>query len=526
MRWEEKALVPELPQKITQGESAQESAQESESAKKPAEEAVLNYIVVHNGSSVHVAGNDDEHDHHGVDEIDQRNQIMYDGASAKSDSTGSTISCYSGVHVQFMLSADEMRFTEFVRLCVIFTSIHTISASVSFFSSMYPVLIKDEQQTHTRNSTVDAFVLTSNIMEIDISSAFFVLCGFFCAYTVTNLNSENMGVLYSVIAINILVDVWLATLISIVFGSLFHVLRGTFAAHNVLLTFIEGLTCLRTLELNQSPEKMHSLNPTSWPVMCLLYCFLVTPWTMSSNKRLHSCYPKAGLTMLIVNSLLPIVTISLFALLHEDTNIFFINSTHFGYRILEFNLGICFFTCIQTYPHASTHFTYAVKYLYVAVICTFLLTWWAQLGTPVVSYYGTCIRMYYFSPCIKVHHGLLMRGCFLGVTLISHIVLSIKQPVVLPQEVDEALSTRHGILLANSMSTVVFIWPMCYVVHILLELNFNESLVQENASIFVLIVPCMTWGLCLLWNRTWKCLVADSMLRILYKIITRCIKKV
>jgi len=34
--------------------------------------------------------------------------------------------------------------------------------------------------------------------------------------------------------------------------------------------------------------------------------------------------------MLIVNSLLPIVTISLFALLHEDTNIFFINSTpHF-----------------------------------------------------------------------------------------------------------------------------------------------------------------------------------------------------
>jgi len=235
-----------------------------------------------------------------------------------------------------------MHFTEFVRLCVIVTSIHTISASVSFFSSLYPVLLTDEQKTHTINSTVDAFVLTSNVMAIDFSSAFFVICGFFCAYTVTNLDSENMGMLYTVISLNILVDVWLATLVSVIFGSIFHIMRGTFAAHNVLLAFIEGITCLRTLEMSQSPEKMHSLNPTSWPVMCLLYCFLLTSWTMTSNKRIHSCYPRAGLSMLIVNSMLPIRTISLFALLHENTNIFFINSTHFGYRILEFNLGICF----------------------------------------------------------------------------------------------------------------------------------------------------------------------------------------
>ncbi len=78
---------------------------------------------------------------------------------------------------------------------------------------------------------------------------------------------------------------------------------------------------------------------------------------MSSNNRLHGCYPRAGLFLLLVNALVPIVTISLFALLHEDTNIFFINSTHFGYRLLEYNIGICFFMCVQKYPVICTKFT-------------------------------------------------------------------------------------------------------------------------------------------------------------------------
>jgi hypothetical protein len=92
-------------------------------------------------------------------------------------------------------------------------------------------------------------------MEIDISSAFFVLCGFFCAYTVSNLKLENNRMLLSVmITLNILVDVWLGTLVSMVLGSLYHLIRGTFTSHDVLLTFLEGMTCLRTLEITKSPR--------------------------------------------------------------------------------------------------------------------------------------------------------------------------------------------------------------------------------------------------------------------------------
>jgi hypothetical protein len=145
--------------------------------------------------------------------------------------------------------------------------------------------------------------------------------------------------------------------------------------------------------------------------------------------------------------------------------------------------------------------------------------------------YSSCVLLRNMHPYVllfSLHSSssrILMRGCFLGVTLISHIVLSIKQNLILDQTRDDTFSSRHGILLANSMSTVVFIWPMCYVVHILLEMNFSESQVHENASILVLIVPCITWGLSLLWSRTWKCLVVDTLLRILYKIIARFSKK-
>ena len=129
---------------------------------------------------------------------------------------------------------------------------------------------------------------------------------------------------------------------------------------------------MRTLELSQALQAMHSLNPTSWPVMCLLYAFLLTPWTMTSNDRLHACYPRAGLLLLLVNAIVPIVTISLFALVHEDTNIFSVNSTHFGYRLLEFNVGVCFFACSlrQVHTRCEVHAPPVVAVTFLLAVCS------------------------------------------------------------------------------------------------------------------------------------------------------------
>jgi hypothetical protein len=440
------------------------------------------------------------------------------------DERASVSSCESGLswmEMRFQLHADAVRFSQFVQLSVIFASMYSMTASIAFFSSLYPV---DKSQLQ-RHSTVDAFLLTSAIIAIDISSAFFVVTGFFCAYTLTNVNSSDITMLFRIVVLHTVIDIWLATLLSVIFGSIFHILRGTFSPHDITLTMIEGITCLRTFELSQSPDAMHSLNPTSWPVLCLLYCFVLTPWTMSSNHRLHSCYPRAGLLLLLVNAIVPIVTISLFALLHEDTNIFFINSTHFGYRLLEFNMGVCFFACIQSYPVASTKFTHAVQYLHPIVSVTFLLVWWAQLGTSVQANYGTCIRMYFFSPCIQMHHGFLMRGCFLGITLLSKIMLSSKEISMFDVISHGNIINSQGAWLASGVTSVVLIWPACYIVHIVLELNFNVSLVHENASLLVIIVPVITWAVASLWNNTWKLSVVNSMDKTIDRLVACCIRK-
>lgn len=424
---------------------------------------------------------------------------------ADADSVSSSGSSSSWLEVRFQQQGDAKRFVEFLRLCILFAAIHTVSAATSFFSSLYPV----QPGAPARHSAVDAFLASSNIMAIDISSAFFVVTGFFCAFTVANINSADIKTLYKIVLLNTLLDAWLATLLSIVFGSLFHLMRHAFAVHDIALTALEGFTCLRTLELRQDPTAMHSLNPSAWPVMCVLYAFLLTPWTMSSNNRLHGCYPSAGLFLLLVNALVPIVTISLFALLHEDTNIFFINSTHFGYRLLEYNIGICFFMCVQKYPVICTKFTYAVTCLYPLVTVIFLLLWWAQLGTPVAPSYGTCIRMYYFSPCVQMHHGFLMRGCFLGITLLCKITLSQQQTqdTILHNEVLHST----GIWLASSVSSVLFIWPACYILHIILEINFSLTLVHENATLLVVLVPVITFMLSWLWNHTWKIPIVSAI---------------
>ena len=120
--------------------------------------------------------------------------------------------------------------------------------------------------------------------------------------------------------------------------------RSLVDLHHSLLTLLEGFTCLRAFEISQAWDSMHSLNPTSWPVLCLLYAFMITPCSLSSNERLRKCHPQAGSVLMLCNACVPILTISLFALVRDDTNIFFMNSTHVGYRILEFNLGSCFYT--------------------------------------------------------------------------------------------------------------------------------------------------------------------------------------
>lgn len=447
-----------------------------------------------------------------LEELALEQHQVSDGVSDCVSATSSRASTTSWFEVQFQLSGDAVRFKLFVRICLVFTWMYTVSACISFFSSLYIVSEKDTLSKPLRSSNVDTLVMISNIMVIDITSALFVVVGFFASFMLSNIIKADAFELTKIVVIYTVLDVWLCTIFSAVAGGIFHLTRQAFHTQDILITLLEGLSCLRVFEVSQNRQSMHSLNPTAWPVLCLLWAFVLTPLTMAGNERIFRCLPQFACTILLSNVCMPIVVISLFALFRDDTNIFFINATHTGYRILEYNVGVLFYFFSQKYPHATVKTIAVFQIIFFPVVTVFAFVWWAQIGIPIHPDLGTCIRMYFFSPCIQMHHGFLMRGCVLGLCVISKI-LALDTANVDNQMLMALAHSSHvqknGTWLPSAMTAILLIWPMGYTVQLMLEINFNVLLVQDNAIVLVLIIPLLTFLLSLLWNSTWKLVLFD-----------------
>ena len=162
----------------------------------------------------------------------------------------------------------------------------------------------------------------------------------------SNVPPRDHRELCKVFALYVLIE-WAAGVLSIVFSGLFHLVRHSFSAPDVALTAVEGALSLRALDVHQDRAHWHSLNPTAWPVLCLVWATLLTPLTLRNNERLRQCHPDAGAVLPWVQACLPILLISLFALMHDNSNIFYINATNVGYRVLEFNLGVCAYSSMN-----------------------------------------------------------------------------------------------------------------------------------------------------------------------------------
>jgi hypothetical protein len=410
--------------------------------------------------------------------------------------TQSVCSGTSHFELAFQLEKDALRFKMFSSIMCFTAYLYSIASSSMFFSSLYPVT--DEA---AGSSPVDAFLMTSHVFAIDTTSAVFVTSGFFAAYTFANVPKHDRLDMCKMFAIYVLIDVWLVGLMTLVFGSIFHLIHHSFQPRDVALTVIESVFCLRALDIEQDRGHWHSLNPSAWPILCLFWATLLTPLTLAGNERLRLCHAGAGLLIPWVNASAPILIISLFALVHDNTNIFYINTAHVGYRILEFNFGICLHSSMTAFPACFWKLAVVVGSLWVYVLAFFVALWWAQLGTPVQQYAGTCIRMYNFSPCIKTHHGFLMRGCLLGATLVCRVVTSSEDTMA---KITACFAPAHAHVLTSSMAAVLLTWPVCYVVHLLLEANFGLQLVGENAALLTLVVPNIAFALALLWDTSWK----------------------
>lgn len=240
--------------------------------------------------------------------------------------------------VSFQSSNEEERFRRVCRVLGLIGYVFLFTASCSFFSSLYPV------RASAAPTSVDAFVVTSNIIAIDLCSALFVICGFVAAYAHANMASADWWEFSKIVSLYVLVDLWLSTCATLVAGSIFHLAKHSFRFQDVALTCLNGVTGLRIFEFRQDWRAWHDMNPTAWVVPSLMYCLLLLPFSTRTNQRLRALWSGGGDFLALANAVLPIVVIGLFALVRDDTNVFYANSANLGYRLFEFNLGTCLYT--------------------------------------------------------------------------------------------------------------------------------------------------------------------------------------
>lgn len=386
--------------------------------------------------------------------------------------------------VQFPDAEDARRMCEFSSIVVFFVCIWLVSSSVSFFSSGHVQYA----------SQIDVLVSSSDIAAVDVISALEVVCGFVAAYVHKSMHDRDFKYLARMVWLLLMIDVWLATILSLVFGSIFHLLNSTFRARDVVITTLEGLSGLRVLEWHQDGAAWHTYNMAGWPVMCLAWSFLLIPYTVAVNNWLYKRFASVGYILVLLNACLPIVVITTFALLREDTNIFFANASSMGYRLLEFNLGVCLFHFMHAQSDLVTRMFFVLKQVSGLVALSFLLLWLAQIGSDAPPTKDKCVRMYYFARCIQTHHTQLMRGCVLGMTGIACVV--VRSSVGLPAS---SLS-----IVPVLSSAVVFCWPVCYVLMLLMQINASKDLMRDNTSLLVFIMPLATFCVSYLWNMTMK----------------------
>ena len=88
-------------------------------------------------------------------------------------------------------------------------------------------------------SNANALLKMAHVMSIDVTSAFFVLTGFVGAYVHNSMSIEEYTNFCVVLWSFIMTDVWVATFVSIIMGTVFTLSRGRFHCVDLILTVLE-----------------------------------------------------------------------------------------------------------------------------------------------------------------------------------------------------------------------------------------------------------------------------------------------
>lgn len=370
-----------------------------------------------------------------------------------------------------------------------------VCMSLTICSSRYTV----------HESALDPIMLMVDIFLVDISSAFFVMSGFMCAFIYSSIGEMAFQSFRGQMLIFIFVDLWLSGICSVLFGSITALIQHEFHFHNVFFTVFEHATSLRLFDVHQSLDAPHNMNVGSWPVQCLVWCLLTVHVTYSGNNFLREKFGHIGSYAIMVSAVCGIVLFTLFGMLHSRSNIFYANATNFTYRTLEFNLGIHFFYLINMNEVIATTLMRLVHQSSRGILFLFLCIWWSEIGSSVESPSSTvdhastdgggleshsniCLRMYPRNQCLRDHHAFLLRGCCLGITLIS--MFAYENAAISSLHGTDFYSNKHVLMKVTIYSTAVtFCWPAYEAIQLIFQITFSEQLIERNMALMSILQP-------------------------------------
>ena len=196
---------------------------------------------------------------------------------------------------------------------------------------------------------------------------------------------------------------------------------------------------------------------------------------------------------------------SVFASAHSESNVFYANSTSAMYRCLEFNLGVHIQHLVYTADSFIMTIAHAGQRLTPIAVLLFLLIWWVEVGVSWMPYPLNCVRMYHFSPCIQAHHGLLVRGCVLGMMAcccLMDIQSSNHTLEPTPRHSNfQTFSKRVNVTGRVCLSAVSMSWPVFIMVDLVMQITFDRKSVRSNATFLVPVYTIIVFGLAYLYQK-------------------------
>lgn len=412
------------------------------------------------------------------------------------DSSVSSSESDAFICIKFPQSVDQTRFDNLATALSAMLVAYVSCSSVTFCSSV---------MSHAA-SNLDPLLTMVDLITIDISSAITVVTGFACCHVYRTSDTEAS--MYRQLLVFFVADLWMATVLACFIGSLWRLALQSFHFVDLLLTLGEGLTSFRQFEYSQHPDAAHTMNPFAWLVMCMFIPAVLLPNTYRATEWLHVTFHDLGVYVIIVLCSSGVLLFSVFASLHDDTNILYSSASSVGYRMLEFNMGVNLYYLMYVCEVGTIMVIDVLARLKLVVMTLFACAWWSEFGVRMrANHNETCVRLYYFNTCLVDHPGVLIRGSILGVGIVSWYYTD--------RDVQPSLIEPLWMLL-NCMSTVLMCFPLFVCVKGGLQLSFAPDMVNQNSALLSLLMPISVFCIVYVYNLRIKPLFVQDLQNIFF----------